>query len=663
MENNLNIIKREIRTKGQFRALLDGMMKKQQITIPSIEIDLDRGRYTTALELTNTPISRIYVNDKVIKDITVRNGSRIVNIKNKFTWDFLSVSVTNESACNAEAVFGSNIYLVHATNGWVKIFSDLGSEGLTYTDLENGKISNSLPNGEVHIYRGLAWTASNKRQKTMVFMEITHEDRRFKVLDNATLGALSDLRNKYGMEKCIEVFMALQKAGGYVGNVLTGSVNFGRVTGYVRYFSKWENDTNETFLTAEYDNARNEFMEALRSRDNERIKAAKSALDTVAKSKASLKDVPTQDGQMYVNARVFAEMIESKFGLVVDPKVLTGIMIQLRPGTIKASALVVSEEIFMSTLEGTKAIAEKRNQKIEYVGDVNNLLYIADKNCIKLDYDMEREITLEILAFAKCSEGKTSIQLAETVMYAANELRENGAQLLYDILKLSVDKKTASLTVDKKSRLMTPEEINKALNSKYVNDFVMAIAPRFIEESKPFYNSSWRQSINSVTNMISGLNGAITSHNRRLSSDPTFILTGGKLNSILNTGEVVINDRRLTKVVMIKYPKMGLREFYFAKNVTIKTIRKRLQFHVNKGIISQAEADKVVRFYIELDSFIAVLPAKSVITFACAGLDFDYDGALFLEYTKTVRDQKDELTNKVIDLLERTRMKAVVIQN
>lgn len=451
-----NTIKREIRTKGQFRALLDGMMKKQQITIPSIEIDLNKGRYTTSLELTNTPISRIYVNDKVVNDISVRNGSRIVNIKNKFTWDFLSVSVTNESACNAEDIFRSNVYLIHATNGWVKVFSDLGSENLTFTDLENGKVTNRLPEGETHIYRGLAWTASNKRQKTMVFMEITHEDRRFEVLDHATLGALSDLRNKYGMDEDKAVMMALQKAGGYVGNVLTGSVNFGRVTGYVRYYSKWENDTNETFLTAEYDKARNEFMEALRSRDNERIKTAKAVLDTVAKSRALLKDVPTQDGQMYVNARVFAKMIESKFGIVVDPKVLTGMMIQLRPGTIKASALIVSEEIFVTTLEGTKAMAEKRGQKIEYVGDTNNLLYIADKNCIKLDYDMEREITLEVLAFAKCSEGKTSIQLGETVMYAANELGENGAQLLYDILKLAVDTKTASLTVDKKSRLMTP---------------------------------------------------------------------------------------------------------------------------------------------------------------------------------------------------------------
>ena len=114
---------------------------------------------------------------------------------------------------------------------------------------------------------------------------------------------------------------------------------------------------------------------------------------------------------------------------------------------------------------------------------------------------------------------------------------------------------------------------------------------------------------------------------------------------------------------MVKYPKMGLREYYFSNNASAKEIKKRLQFHVNKGTITQDEANSVAKFYRELDSFVAVLPAKSVITYACAGLDFDYDGALFLEYTQNATEEKDILTNKVVDLLENNRMKAVVIQN
>ena len=660
MKNTISA--RNIMTKEQFRLLLDSQMKKEQITIQSITVDGKKG-FRTQHELTNTPVSRIYVKDGVQNKIKVRNGSRIVNIENKFSWRFLSVAVTENTQAHSENIFGGTIYMIRQANGWIKMYSDLGTNGANFTDLETNKDVRQLPQGEVHIYKGLAWTASNKRQKTMIFMEVTNVDRRFDVLNHATLGALAKLRDKFGLDDSMKTFMALQKAGGYVGNVLTGSVSFGTVSGYIRYYSKWENSTNENFLTEAYSNARDKYMTALRSGDLEAIKVAKEELDTAKKAKAALTDVPTQDGQMYINARVFANMIKTKLGLNINPRVLNGMMLQLRPGTIKASAIIVSEEVFNSVVSGTEAMAKQRGQKVEAVGDLNNILYIADANCIKLDYDMEEEITMQVLAFAKCSTGKTSKQLAETILYAAIQQGENGAQLLYDILKLSVDKKAASLTVDRKARLLTPEEVDSAMEKGYVNDFVMAVAPRFMDQNKAFFNSVWRQMVNAITGMIDGLSGDLTSHNRRLSADPTFILTGGKLNSILNTGEVVINNRKITKTVMVKYPKMGLREYYFSNNVSAKEIKKRLQFHVNKGTITQDEANSVAKFYRELDSFVAVLPAKSVITYACAGLDFDYDGALFLEYTQNATEEKDILTNKVVDLLENNRMKAVVIQN
>lgn len=659
----VNMMNRIIANKEQFRAILDGVMKKEQIIIPSITVDYTN-KVTCVFEVTGTPLSRVYTKNNVVSNVTVRNKNRIKVINNKFNWDFLSVAVTNDATSMAENIFAGTVYLVHnEANGWVKVFSDLGTNGKVFTDLETGKNATTLPEGSIYKYRGLGWTASNKRQKTKVFKNITAVDDRFDILDNATLGGLTLIKDAYGLEA--ENFEKIQKAGGYVGNVMTGSVNFGIVEGYVRYYAKWTNSTNETFLTEDYNNARTKYMTALKSKDVEAIKVAKIELDKVIASKKNLEKVATQDGQMYLNARVFANMIQNRFGYNINANVLLGMMIQLRPGTIKASAIIVSEEVFNSIVKGTKAIAAANNQRIETVGDVNNLLYIADANCIKLDYDMARQITMEVLAFAKCSAGKMSKQLGETVLYAANNLGENGAQLIYDIVKLSADNKIADLTLDKKTKLLTPEEIERGINTGYVNDIVMSIAPKFIQQSKPLYNSVVRQAINSTTNLIDGISGDIKSHNRRLSSDPTFILTGGKVNNILNTGEVVINDRRIKKAVMIKYPKMGLREYYFAKNVTVKTIRQRINYFVKQGKITQDEANAVVNFYAQLDSFVAVLPAKSVITFACAGLDFDYDGALFIEYTTNPKedDQIGLLTNKIVDMLEQTKMKAVVIQN
>lgn len=663
VNKGVKTMNRTIKNKEQFRAILDGVMKKEQIIIPSITIDYD-DKVRCVFEVTGTPLSRIYNKDNVVSNITVRNQNRVKVINNKFNWDFLSVAVTNEATSMAENIFAGTVYLVHnEANGWVKVFSDLGTNGQVFTDLETGKNIADLPDGSVYKYRGLGWTASNKRQKTKVFKNISTIDDRFDILDNATLGGLTLIKDAYGLDA--KNFEKIQKAGGYVGNVMTGSVNFGIVEGYVRYYAKWSNNTNETFLTEDYDKARTNYMKAIKSKDIEAIKNAKCELDKVISTKNKLKNVATQDGQMYLNARVFAKMIQDKFGYNINANVLVGMMIQLRPGTIKASAIIVSEEVFNAIVEGTKAIAKTKDQKIETVGDINNLLYIADANCIKLDYDMTRQITMEILAFAKCSTGKMSKQLAETVLYAANNLGENGAQLIYDIIKLSADNKVSDLTLDKKTKLLTPEEIEKGINSGYVNDIIMSVAPKFMHQSKPLYNSVVRQAINSTTNLIDGISGDIKSHNRRLSSDPTFILTGGKIKNILNTGEVVINDRRLKKVVMIKYPKMGLREYYFAKNVTVKTIKQRINYFVKQGKITQDEANAVVNFYSQLDSFVAVLPAKSVITFACAGLDFDYDGALFIEYTTNPKedDQVGILTNKIVDMLEQTKMKAVVIQN
>lgn len=651
---------RKINTKEQFRAVLDGMMKKEQINIPSITIDLVKGKFNTFFESSATPLSRAYTKEEVIESIDIRDGSKVKTIDNKFSFGYLSVTVTNEAALFADKIFGGTIYLVHGRNGWVKVYTDLNGQG-RYTDLETNKDVAVLPAGKVYKFKGLAWTASNKRQKTMIFRNINKFDDRFIILNYATLGAMTKIKEAYGLDKSKRE--KLQKDGGYVGNVMTGSVNFGIVPGYVCYYAKWENDTNETFLTEAYDKARKSYMAALRSSNIEDIRATKAILDEIIKSKKKLENINTQDGQMYINVRVFAQLVKAKYNIEINQKALTGLMIQLRPGTIKASAIIVSEEVFNAFVEGTVAMANAREQKIEFIGDKSNLLYIADKNAIKLDYDMERQITMEVLAFAKCSSGKTSKQLAETVLYAANELGEDGTQLLYDILKLSVDKKAASLTVDKKVRLLTPEEIESGAKGGYINDIVVSIAPKFIEQNKAFFNSVWRQAINSVTNMIDGLNGDIKSHNRRLASDPVFILTGGKLNSILNTGEVFINNRKVSKVVMIKYPKMGLREFYFANNVSLKDIIKRANYFVKNNMITKAEAELIIKFYRELDSFVAVLPAKSVITYACAGLDFDYDGALFIEHTSNPTEEVEVLTNKMVDLLERTKMKAVVIQN
>lgn len=655
---------RTIRTQDQFRSILDGIMGKQQINIPSLTINLKNGKYETAVEVSTTALSRGYKDDEVLSYVGVRHLKGIKHINNKFTFGYLMVSLTNKSAERAKNIFGGEIYLVHSSNGWIKVYATLRTTD-RLTDLETGVDYDYsvLKAGKSYRYKGLAWTASNRRNLSLIFRCINNGDDRYDILQEATCNGVEPLVNEFGGRTDSKTVETLQKKGGYIGNVMTPSINFGSVPGYVVLEEKWLNNTNETFLIDEYSLARKEHKKAIMSGDKVAIESSKKALDAIINKRTKLKFIATQDGQVYINARVITNMIREQFGYIVSPAAITGLMIQLRPGTMKASGVIVSEEVFNALVDGTVTLANKLGAKVNYYGDRSNLLYIADRNAIKLDYDVTKEITLEILAFAKCSEGKTSKQLAETVLYAANELGVDGQQLLYDLLHLSVDEKVASLTTDKKARLLTPEEIDNALESGYINDVVLAIAPRIMDQNRAIFNSVWRQAINSVTNMIDKLNASIVSHNRRLASDPVFIITGGALTDLLKTGEVFINSKKITKVAMFKYPKMGLREFYYAENVTLDTIKYRLRGFLKMGKITKEQSDAILKFYSELDSFTAVLPAKAVIAYACAGLDFDFDGALFVEYTKNATTEIALLTNQLVDLLANTKMKAVRIDS
>ena len=525
-------------------------------------------------------------------------------------------------------------------------------------------------------------------------MDISKGDNRFKVLNTATLGAFEILMNKYGLKGGIKTFMALQKAGGYIGNVLTGSVNFGVVKNYARAHFDWTCSTNEFFLTEEYQNARKALKDAIVAGNLEAQEAAKAHMEAIKNAKTLLIDADVQDGQMYINVRVFAELFLKRFGLHVDPRALVGLLFQARPTTAKASALGMDEDVFNQIVDVTchmagtklrlvKAIISKKlasgeytqeeatkkiqeaeaEYKVTFIGDRNNLLFIGDKHCFKLDYDMSKTVTFEILAMSKCSTSRTSKQFAETILYAAQQLGIDGAKLLQNIMELSITANLKSKIFERKAHIPTPEEVEDSQRSGFFNDLIAAISPEFIMQNKALFNSVVRQSINSDVNAIDGLNGSIISHNRRLVSDFTFLITNCKLHGILKTGEVFINSRKISKVVMIKYPKMGLREFYFAKNVSLKEIKNRIDFAVKKHIITKHEGALLYKAFKNIDNYLAVLPARMTTACACAGLDYDYDGSLFVEYTSNPAedDITAKLTNELIEILEQTKMKAVVI--
>lgn len=654
-----------IKTKEQLGIVLDELLMKDNFLIPSVEISADRfGNYKVHYELVRVSTSRVYKYANVIATRT-RNGSAVVDVS-KFSWSFANVSLqqNNEDIRRqAENIFGGELLLVQKENGWVDIYCDL---------LNTDKYSNMFTNkeatleeikktGEVHSYRGLSWTASNKRQLTDIFMETTNSDKRFEVLDEATLGAVSELYKDYYCKED-ECFEKVQKAWGYVGNVITPSVSFGKVRGFIRVFKKLENYTDETFLSKACEEARKEYLNA--SRENaENIEELKTILSELLIQKGLIKS-ETFDGAIIVNAEEMQRMLKEDRGIDVELDVLIGVLLQVRPATIKASALIVSKRVFDLIICGLHNMLDVDDWEI--IGDEDRILFIADANAIKLTFDakkaiIEEKLTFEVLAHAKSNDSRVSKQLAETILEVAYEVGEDGAKILSDLLDSTIAEKFNKRLFERAGRIVTPEEIEAALNTKYTQDVLFALNPKLPLQDKALFNSVVRQTLNSVVNDVDGLNATINAVSMRLVSDPTFLITGGKLSGILNFGEVFINNRKIRRIVMIKYPKMGLREFYYGKNVTYSELKKRLSYHVGKGTISQEEADGVFEVFKKMDGILLVLPAKSVIAKACAGLDFDYDGASVLLGVASPKTALEIATNKIVDMFGKVNMKAVCI--
>lgn len=86
------------------------------------------------------------------------------------------------------------------------------------------------------------------------------------------------------------------------------------------------------------------------------------------------------------------------------------------------------------------------------------------------------------------------------------------------------------------------------------------------------------------------------------------------------------NGLKEMKIVMIKYPSMGVKEYYLARVVTKAEVKARIKAMELDNATSKA----IYRFFAGTQNGTAILPALDLIMFQCAGLDYDYDGGTFI---------------------------------
>lgn len=662
-------------TDSQFDKRYLGLIsKKAQVNALSVTIDYDimSHSYVSRIEVSGLSESRT-IQTGIHHNIKIRDKDRITH-KNRFVWDSLSLKLTEQTAQRmGDIAFGGTIVTIyHPKTGWVTVYikKELSDKTL-YFNVEDGLDyrEDQLPTGHDYVVREYKLdpvTASGSRNKSGVFRDVTITDNRFEVFNNATAGALRKLYDTFleelnkvtNQEELDELKKTVKKAYGYLGNVSTGSKNLGLITAFHVYRGKWLNSTSESFLTKEFIKLMETLNKLIASKaDIESINAIKAKMDDLIARGERLDKAATQDGQMYVNALELAKLMYHSTGLIIDPEVLVGRMLQIRPASIKASAVVVNPFVYKGILDGSKALAEKFGTEVESYGDESSSLFIADMNCIKLDFemvDMAEFITFELLAFNKTSEGDASKQIYKNVLYAAQKRGELSkfVGLVRELELLTIDEKMAkAIDTTKEAMMLSPTEILASMQSGFITNVVSSIAPGFARESKAMMESNWRQVINSIVNDIDRMHGAIKVESRRLSSDPTFIITGGKLEGILKLGQSFINDKSIAKSIMFKYPVAGLEEQYANENVSLATIIKTCKKFAKNGVITATECSVIIDFFAGLKRTVRVLPALMFLANACAGLDFDYDGECSIIRVANPKTRAEEISNEFVDLL------------
>ena len=197
--------------------------------------------------------------------------------------------------------------------------------------------------------------------------------------------------------------------------------------------------------------------------------------------------------------------------------------------------------------------------------------------------------------------------------------------------------------------------ISSILNAKesgYYNNLILQINKAITLESKSFIKSTSNQIGHACIDNIDRCRLPLNAENRRMVADPTFIITGGRLNGILSIEDCFVSNPMRKTIAFFKYPIQGNEEYYIFENTSLKTIKKILNKHTKDNIITKEMADDIYNFYTNISDKVIVLPAFSHITFTCAGSDFDYDGSLTIYNVNKLKTNKDIISNEIVSLLK-----------
>lgn len=652
-----------------------------------------------------------------------RVGKYCLVDENGFSETFISIAMNQNSSggsvVDAETILASTVLLL---NGRITLVNPNGTRE-SYSGKEISEAEELLDDCRWYrSFAGTASDARQFKDLFMLVQVGEEEkDLRYFVLNEAAHGALEYYYELY--KKGIINKEMLLKVRTYLGNVITGSTPICPANNYIRVHKKWMNNAQEYRLSSFYKDlvaeantavATNDFDDAFSESSSTKLVdevdrlamlprgkrdfsiALKARLrverDRLIKEDVTLSDKlktvngtfefllftglsSTQDGQGYTNSPVLSRETNAFLGINTTPEAFVGNLLQGRPYSTKASYKGKTLLDYIAIVKGSIKMVGLKNITIvinnvphngaefseeKFLELAKNTLFIGDDNVFKLEYDMTSKGYFEVLAIAKTSMGHTSKQLIESHI---DGLLENDAIQGLSVFANELEK-AALLPLtelsNKEFRSISQDEINSACESGYNLDIFRKVCPDVVLSSRNLLAPVVKQEVNAGVKVLDKCCIDIESNNMRLCSDDTFIITGAVVTGLLQEGEVFINNPAIEEVIVIKYPKMGAKERYVARNVPTKEIVCRLNMFEKAGVIDSEMKLRIASSFKNTDKKLIILPALALIMHMCAGLDYDYDGGLILLRTKDTGT--NSFSNILFESLKSTQT-AVVIDN
>ena len=619
-------------------------MKAKEGYISLAEVEIARNSWNDVrvgkMSINTSPMSRALAHCITESDIVVPIGNAgHTNISENsfapFSKSIISIRFTSDK--DLEIARDKGIYVMFAgrkthsfsyheiTNKWESINSKV-----EYTIEELKEHAKSL-DADLRLYKCSIFGPSDVRKHSFAGYDVTVVDNRDEILDNASNGAWTKAK------KLIEDYRAtgaspeqvqkmILKTAPRFGQLKAGSTNLGKIESWLYYKEKFQTYSGHTI-----------------------------------------------DGTAYLKASYVARLFSNVLGVNVTPNAVAGMFLQARPDMQKGAYLVVNDASFsllvsIFTEKGAERIGSRKNE-IEPV-------LLVDKNLVKLEsnYDVN-DICLELLEIADSSAANYSGQAHEKVLCSDFQR----AQELVSVLSEDHICNLFERILEPRTSLPTPGTIAKG----YVADIVSSIACHKIAETPALMRTELKNASQSAMNATNKIKFSIEGANARLIADYSELIVGeGRENAIIKYGEVwmphaatfftkkyrkeaiaickekgmsmedskkfiieyIDNKMKSTNVCMIKYPSMGIKEYYLARPLTLKEIYARIKLLNTTDVIKRALAE----MYKEQTDGVSMLPSLSLNMFQCAGLDYDYDGGVFFyneEYCDILSHDIQEATS------------------